>query len=411
MEILIVSQYFWPESFKINDLAFALKERGHNITVLTGMPNYPEGKFFKGYELFSKKTEFFGGIKIIRVPIIPRGSASGMMLFLNYFSFMTIGTIWSFFLSRKYEAIIALNYSPITAVYPAVIYKMLHDTVMYLWVFDLWPESVRSAGKLKWSIVDKLLLRMVKSIYDKSDKILISSEGFGKSIKEKGVNENKVVYMPNWAEAIFEDLSLVDEQKYLSIIPDGFIIMFAGNIGEAQDFDSILKAAELTQKIRDIKWVIIGDGRKREELKKEIDSRCLSESVFLLGRYPLFEMPSFFVHANIMLFSLKDEEIFSLTLPGKVQSYMAFGKPIVAMINGEGYEVVMKANCGFTCSAGDYKGLASNIIKAYEMPDNELAVLGKNGYEYYKTNFAKEMLIDRFERILRNNEEDINHRV
>jgi glycosyltransferase involved in cell wall biosynthesis len=404
MEILIVTQYFWPESFKINDLALALKERGHKITVLTGMPNYPEGKFYKGYKLFSKKTEYLDEIKIIRVPIIPRGNASGLMLFLNYFSFMIIGSIWSFFLSKKYETVIALNYSPITAVYPAIIYKMLHGTNLYLWVFDLWPESVRSAGKLKWSIVDMLLLRMVKSIYNKSNKILISSEGFGLSIIEKGVGEHKLVYMPNWAEAVFEDSSLVDEQKYSPLIPHGFIVMFAGNIGEAQDFDSILKAAELTQDFKDIKWVIIGDGRKREEVSKEIDKRGLGEIVFLLGRFPLLEMPSFFVHANVMLFSLKDEEIFSLTLPGKVQSYMAFGKPIAAMINGEGSAVISKSNCGFTCNAGDYQGLANNIIKAHEMPANELSTLGKNGYEYYKSNFAKEMLIDRFERILRNND-------
>lgn len=411
MRILIVSQYFWPESFKINDLALALKERGHKITVLTGMPNYPEGKFYKGYNLFSKKIEYLNGIRILRVPIIPRGNGSGMRLFLNYLSFIVTGSIWSLFLSRKQEAIIALNYSPITAVYPAIIYKMLHGTKMYLWVFDLWPESVRSAGRLKWGFVDRLLLSMVKSIYKASDKILISSEGFESSITEKGVNEKKLAYMPNWAESIFEDSALVEAQKYSSVIPKGFIVMFAGNIGEAQDFDSILKAAELTRNLKDIKWVIIGDGRKRDEVMKEIDTRGLGESVFLLGRYPLSEMPSFFVHAHIMLFSLKDEKVFSLTLPGKVQSYMAFGKPIAAMINGEGSEVISKSNSGFTCSAGDYQGLAKNIIKAFEMPEKELAALGNNGYEYYKANFSKKMLIDRFEMILKGDEKNSNHRL
>lgn len=402
MNILIVSQYFWPENFRINDLAVELLKRKHEITVLTGKPNYPQGKFFKGYSFFSKKIENFQGIKILRVPIVPRGRGNSTMLILNYISFAVMGTLYSCFVSKNYDAVIALNYSPITAVYPAILYKLRRKVRLHLWVQDLWPESVRSASNLKSGLVDRFLLKMVQSIYKKSDKILISSKGFKQSILEKGIDENKIIYMPNWAEDLFEDGSVIDKNKYLTIIPKGFIVMFTGNIGEAQDFESILNAAEATSENKKIKWVIIGDGRKIEWVSQQIVIRGLMETVFLLGRFPLAEMPSIFAHANIMLFSLKDESIFSLTLPGKVQSYMAFGKPIVGMINGEGANVIIESNSGFVCNAGDYKKLASNVLTAFEMPIDELAKLGVNGQQYYRNHFGKKKLLDSFEQLLLN---------
>ena len=401
MDILIVSQYFWPENFRITDLALELIKRKHHVTVLTGQPNYPIGKFFKGYSAFSNWVEHFNGIKILRMPIVPRGSCNNFMLILNYLSFAISGSIRAILIPKKYDAIIALNYSPITAVYPAIIYKLKKKVKLLLWVHDLWPESVRSASNIKSDLVDQLLLKIVKSVYSNSDKILISSNGFMQSIIAKGIEESKVIYMPNWAEDIFEDASTVDRNKYLATIPKGFIVMFAGNIGDAQDFDSIIKAAEITKKENEIKWVIIGDGRNIDYVKQKLIKEGLEDTIFLLGRYPLSEMPSFFIHADIMLFSLKDELIFSLTIPGKLQSYMAFGKPIAAMINGEGANIISESHSGFVCNAGDYKQLADNILTAYYMPSNELEKLGENGYKYYKMNFNKKYLIDEFENIIK----------
>lgn len=392
MKILIVSQYFWPEEFRVNDLALELQERGHEITVLTGNPNYPKGSFYSGYG-FKYSTQFYNGIKIERIPIIPRGRNS-FTLVLNYLSYLILGSIFALFHNKQYDKIFAVNFSPITAVYPAVFYKWRQKKQLFLWVQDLWPESVSSAGKMKSKVVMSLLTKMVKHIYKNSDKVLVQSEAFIPSVKEKGVTKNQIRYMPNWAEDLYSDPSNIFNLKYENVIPIGFKIMFAGNIGEAQDFDSILKAADITKHIQEIKWIIVGDGRKKSWVEGEIIRLGLQKTVFLLGRYPVSEMPSFFVHADIMLLTLKDEDIFSMTIPSKVQSYMAFGKPIAGMLNGIGAEVIQDADCGYVAMAGDYKSLARNIILSYNLESNILQEKGMNGKHFYNHNFSKRIIID-----------------
>ena len=393
MKILIVTQYFWPEEFRINDLALDLLKRGHDVTVLTGNPNYPKGNFYKGYG-FKFKTENYKGIKIYRVPIISRGNASGLRLVLNYLSFAINGSIFAMFLRKKFNVSLVFAISPITAVYPALVHKFLFKSKVNLWVQDLWPESVSAAGKMNSSFATVCLKKMVKQIYKSSDKVLVQSEAFIPSVTDKGVSKNQLRYVPNWAEDLFNSQSNILKSKYESIIPAGFRVMFAGNIGEAQDFDSIIKAAEITKDILNIKWIIVGDGRKKSWAAEEIIRLELQDTVFLMGRYPLEEMPSFFVHADIMLLSLKDEAIFSMTIPSKVQSYLAFGKPIVGMLNGIGAEVLTKAECGYVANAGDYEMLAINIVKAYNAKSEILTQKGLNGKDYYNKNFSKEVIID-----------------
>jgi len=398
MNILIVSQYFWPEEFRVNDLAIDLVKRGNTVTVLTGNPNYPKGKFFKGYG-FKFMTENYQGIKIYRVPIIPRGKNS-LTLLLNYLSFAIMGSVFSLFHKIKYDKVFAINFSPITAVYPAIIYKIRHKTQLYLWVQDLWPESVSAAGNIKSSFVLNLLTKMVMHIYKNSDRVLLQSEAFTSSVEEKGVAKKQIGYIPNWAEDLYSDKSRISIGKYANIIPKGFIVMFAGNIGEAQDFDSILKAAEMTKQFSEIKWVIVGDGRKKAWVENEIIRLGLQETFFLLGRYPMEEIPSFFWCADIMLLSLKNEEIFSLTIPSKVQSYMAFGRPIIGMLNGIGSDLISKAGCGYVGVAGDFVLLADNVIKAYKEESDVLLNMGINGKKYYDQNFSKSIVIDRLIGIL-----------
>lgn len=310
-------------------------------------------------------------------------------------SFALAGSIFSLFHKIKYDKIFAINFSPITAVYPAIIYKKRYKIQLYTWVQDLWPESVTAAGNIKSSFVLGILTKMVKHIYKNSDKVLLQSEAFVCSVKDKGVTENQIGYIPNWAEDLYSDKSKVFIEKYVNIIPKGFVVMFAGNIGEAQDFDSILKAAVLTKEFQDIKWVVVGDGRKKAWVESEIIRLGLQETFFLLGRYPMEEIPSFFVHADAMLLSLKNEYIFSLTIPSKVQSYMAFGKPIIGMLDGIGAAVIAKAACGYVSGAGDYRYLAQNVIKAYRQELDILLNMGVNGKKYYDSNFSKKIVVDR----------------
>jgi glycosyltransferase involved in cell wall biosynthesis len=390
MKILIVSQYFWPEEFRINDLATDLVDRGHEVTVLTGSPNYPKGKFYTGYG-FNYKKEYYKGVKLYRVPIIPRGS-NNFYLLLNYISFLVSGSVFSFFHKENYDKVFAVNFSPITSVIPAIVYSRKRSVKLYLWVQDLWPESVFAASNIKSKKLNLFLTKIVKYIYANSSKILVQSKGFFKSISDKGVSEDKILELPNWAEDLY--FKNIKKSKYSNLIPKGFVIMFAGNIGEAQDFGSIVQAALLTKSEHSIKWVIIGGGRKLTWLKEQIIELELENKIILLGRYPVTEMPDFFIHADVMLVSLKKEEIFSLTIPSKIQSYLASGKPIIGMLDGVGSEVIKNSECGFYGRAGDFKMLYQNIIKAYSEESSSLIQKGLNGRHYYDEKFSKKRVID-----------------
>ena len=305
MKFLIVSQYFWPEEFRINDLAIELVKKGHEVHVITGNPNYPKGDFIKGYG-FKYLTETHHGVKIFRVPIFPRRNNS-LMLILNYLSFIFFGGLFSYFHKEKYDRVFSVNYSPITAILPAIIYCKKNKVKLSIWVQDLWPESIIAASNVQ---------------------------------------------------------------------------------------------ADLTKENHSIQWVFIGDGRKFKYLKEIIKEKELTKTVSLLGRFPTESMPSFFKLADIMLVSLKDEYIFSLTVPGKVQSYMASSKPILAMLNGAGSKVVLEANCGLVANAGDYKKLAKNVLESYALSNETLESLGSNAFNFYLKNYSKEKLINNFIKVI-----------
>ena len=398
MKILIVTQYFYPENFRINDLAIELSKRNHSITVLTAIPNYPYGKFFDGYGYIKKNRENYNGISIYRTPIIPRGSGSNFRLSLNYISYVFGAIFTSFFLmNRKYDIIFVFEPSPITVGLPAVFIKILKGIPICFWVLDLWPESVLAAGKIRSNLIQKLLTIIVKLVYYNCDKILVSSKGFVDSIVSKGVDSNIIEYFPQWAEPLFKP-----KQKNYTLLnelipPDSFKIMFAGNIGEAQDFPAILEAAKITKNRKNIHWIIVGDGRRAEWIKNKINDYELGHCFHMLGSYPLKKMPEFYALADAMLFSLKDEHIFSITIPAKVQTYLACGKPVLAMVNGESRNIINEYRAGYTCAAGDYKSLAENIITMSNLNKTDLKELSLNSLNCYKENFEREMLINKIE--------------
>lgn len=393
MRILLVSQYFWPETFRINDLACELGQRGHEVTVLTGKPNYPSGKVADGYRWWGYTEETWNGIRVIRVPLLPRGNASGMRLAANYLSYVFFSCLYVLFHKRKYDVSLTFAISPITQVYAALLHKALYKSKAYIWVQDLWPESVTAAGKFQNGRVLKLLSSMVKGIYRKVDGILIQSEAFRESIDGLGDFSSKIHYVPNWAEELFEKRAGMDEKKFAGLVPGGFNIMFAGNIGEAQCLSQVIEAAEMTKGHSDIHWLIVGDGRKRVEMEEYARRKGL-DNILFLGRYPMEDMPSLFVHAKAMLVSLKDEYIFSLTIPAKTQSYMAFGKPVLTIMNGIGNEVVREAKCGYTAAAGDFRALADNAIRMSRLPEEEITAMGTNALEYYQSHFSRRQVID-----------------
>ena len=401
LNILIVTPHFYPENFRINDFAEAFTKRGHEISVLTGVPDYPEGKFYDGYGLFKKNREIYNGIKIYRVPLIPRGSGSNIRLALNYISFI-FGALFTslFMMKNEFDIVFVFEPSPITVGIPAIFIKKIKKIPLCFWVLDLWPESVVSAGNLKSSFIPRILNPIVRYIYKHSDRILVSSNGFIHSIVDKGISKDKIEFFPQWAEPIFKPMK--SNKFLLTGVPEkSFKIMFAGNIGEAQDFPSIIEAARQLRHNQDIQWVVLGGGRREEWVKSKIKEYELENSFHLLGSFPLEKMPEFYANADAMLFSLKDEYIFSITIPAKVQSYLACGKPILAMVNGEGGKVVVDAKAGFSCAAESPHELVQNILKMKTMREKDLSEMGENARIYYNDNFERSYLFDKAENIFR----------
>ena len=394
MNILIISQYFWPENFKINDVAKGLIARGHTVSVLTGLPNYPKGKFFDGYSFPKNKKENYEGITIYRSPVIPRGNGSSVSLFLNYLSLAFLASIRVLFIKNKFERIFVYEASPVTIGIPAIIAKYRFNAPIYFWVQDLWPESITAAGGVKNKYVINLVDNLTRFIYWQSKKILVQSRAFIPYILNQKVNKNKIIYLPNSTEKFYKKVD--PNNKYKKIMPkDGPILMFAGNIGEAQGFNTIIKSASyLNDSGVKVNWVILGDGRQRELIEVKITDLGLQKNFFFLGSYPSEEMPYFFVHADAMLVTLKKNLIFSMTIPNKIQSYMACSKPIIANLDGEGGRVVLEAECGLVSPSEDFMSFSKSIITFLKLSSDKKEVMGNNARLYFETEFEREKQLD-----------------
>lgn len=383
--VLICTNHFYPETFRCNDVAFELVRRGYDVTVLTAIPDYPGGKFFEGYGFFRKRREVVNGVKIIRAFIIPRGKGGSIRLFLNYLSYFISSLFVSLRLGLfgKFDRIIIHETSPVMIGVPAVVVKKLQKVPLYFWVLDLWPESLQAAGGVNNPCVLGFFRRMTTWIYRHSDKILMSSKGFETSILEKGDFAEKLIYFPNWADKALE----VSGSCKLPSLPEGFIAMFAGNMGEAQDFDHIMSAALLLKDNHHIHFVFVGDGRKRPWVESFKEEHDLHATVHWVGRHPVETMPSFFEKADVMLMTLKDVNIFNLTAPAKLQAYMSASKPILAMMNGEGPRIVAEAKCGKSVPAADAEGLAKTLSEMSQMDKVELLEMGRRGKAYQQAHF------------------------
>ncbi len=406
MKICIFTNHFYPEDFKVNDIAFELAKTGYEVTVLTAIPDYPKGKFFEGYSLFKRRREVVNGVNVIRLPIIPRGKGGAIRLVLNYLSYFLCLSIFSFFHSfrHKYDRVFVHLTSPFFIGVCAKNLSKWQKIPMFFWMLDLWPESLISAGGISHPFIINPQIKMVRKVYDQCSKILISSKGFEKSICEKGDYKDKLVYFPNWAEEVNEEVPENFNIKNINPFDEdgNFIILFAGNIGEAQNLDAIIEAARLLKNENRIKFVFVGDGRRREHLQNLVKDYSLEDTVYFPGRFPIETMPVFMNAASVLLFSLKDELCFNLTVPAKVQFYMSQGKPILAMINGDGAELIKEAKCGMAINAGDYNGLADAVRKMAVMSELELGTLGDNGKKYYESNFTKEQRMKQLEKLLVN---------
>jgi len=405
MKILIVSQYFWPENFRVNDLVLELNNRGHEVVVLTGKPNYPSGCIFPEYKNNPLKFSSYEGVTVLRVPIIPQGN-NGVMRILNYFSYAINATILGayYLRNKKFDSIFVFQTSPATVGFPAVIMRWLKKAPLAIWVLDQWPETLEAVGVVKSKHLLNLLGKCIKALYKRCDLILVQSQSLVTLIRTKYVSEKRqscVHYFPNWAESLFHN-TIEAAAPEIQDAAGVFNVMFAGNIGESQDFPTILDAAEKLINYENIRWLIVGQGNMFDWVKKEIIRRDLKNKFILLGSYPVERMPSFYMHADALLVSLKPEPIFSMTLPGKVQSYFAASVPVIGMLDGEGGNIINEASAGIVCSSGDSEALADAVLNMSKIDKNDLEKLGKNGFNYGKLNFDRDSQINKFEEYLLN---------
>ncbi len=392
MRTLIVSQYYWPESFRINDVAKSLQEKGVEVDVLTGKPNYPSGHIFPGYRSSGCQQEVHQGVKINRIPLFERGNG-GLRLALNYLSFVLSGLLFAPWMLRKknFDVIFIYAPSPILQAIPAIFLGWLKGCPVVLWVQDLWPESLSATGHVKNRMVLKLVELVVRFIYQHCDLLLVQSRAFDAPVRLLASN-TPIVYYPNSVDDTFA-MPATEITPVVDGLGMGFSVMFAGNIGVAQAVGVIVEAATLLREYANIHFVVLGDGNSREWMLNEVKLRGLT-SFHLPGRFPVETMPGFMQKASALLVTLADQPIFAATVPNKVQAYLAAGRPIIACLNGEGARLVVEAEAGLATPAEDARALADTILNLYHSPHEILEKMGKNGREYYQQHFNHDRLVD-----------------
>jgi glycosyltransferase involved in cell wall biosynthesis len=403
LRILVVTQYFWPENMRINDLVRDFSEKGHEVTVLTGWPNYPEGEVFSEYKANPDVFKNYFGARVVRVPLVSRGKRS-ITLILNYFSFfLSASTLGAFKLRNdKFDAIFVYAVSPIMAAVPAVIIGRIKRIPVFIWVLDLWPETLRAVGVLRNPSLLALVGRAVSWIYNRADYLLLQSKGFSSNVKQYCTREiapERLVYFPSWAEDEFSEAP-PQSSNLLERDDSTFTIVFAGNLGEAQDLPAVLDAAQSLKDSVSVRWVIVGDGRMSKWLGEQVESRGLN-NVLLLGRHPLSAMPGIFACADALLVSLKTNDVFEKTVPGKVQAYLASSKPVLGMINGEAARIIDESGCGFSCPSGDAQELARITLRLATTDSAQRESMGEAGRSYYLGHFSKTTLLGRLETLFR----------
>ncbi|MDA8486167.1 glycosyltransferase family 4 protein [Pseudomonas resinovorans] len=402
MRILVLSQYFSPESFIINDVVRTLVSQRHEVVVATGKPNYPDGDIFPGYRAGGVQHHFFSdSAEVIRVPLWPRGKGGARNLILNYLSFVLCGLVFFPWLLRKreFDAILVFSPSPITQVIPAIPLKWLKRTHLAVWVQDLWPESLAATGFVRHPHLLKAVGYLVSGIYACCDTLLVQSRAFVEPVA-RYTRRDKIIYYPNsmprqvpvqTVERISPELAWELEQH--------FSVVFAGNLGTAQAVETLLETAIQLKHDPEIRLVLVGSGSRFSWLQAQKQAHQL-DNLLLPGRFPMEAMPQIFERAAALLVSLKDEEIFAQTIPSKIQAYLAAGRPIIASLRGEGARVVAEAGAGEACEPEDPAALAALIRSMKGRPAAELQAMGLAGKAYFNEHFEMSSQVRRLVEIL-----------
>ncbi len=379
--ILIYTNHFYPEQFKINEIVEWLSIRESHIRIITGLPNYPSGKIIKEYSNIFKDN-----VIINRLFLIPRGSGSNLMLIINYLSYFIscfFFTIYIALFKKKYDVVFVHHTSPIFIAFHPVVYSFFKKTKKILWDLDIWPESLQAVGVVKSSFIISSLEIMVKWVYSKYDSILVSSKSLFSVVKQRF--DGRIIYFPNWADKVIED-NIINDTSSFSINTKKFNIVYTGNIGKSQNFKSLLKTIEHVDD--NIHWTFVGDGRFKSHLINQIDQNNLNSKVSFIDQVSIDLIPSIVSKADSLFLSLKSDVIFSKTVPAKLQTYMALGKPIIGVLDGEGAKLIIDSDCGIVEENYNYEELAKKINSFASINSSELINKGENAKKYYFKHFS-----------------------
>lgn len=394
MKILVICQYYYPEPFRITDICEELAKGGHEVFVITGLPNYPIGEIYEDYKDGQRRDEIINGVKVHRCYTIGR-KGGVVKRFLNYYSYAVSSSMYTSRLKEEFDVVFVNQLSPVMMASAGIRYKKKHCKKLILYCLDLWPESLAAGGISRKSLIFRLFHKISARIYRQADEILVTSKSFDDYLyNEFQISKEKIQYLPQYAEDIFNPETCRKKPN------ETVDLMFAGNIGAAQSIDTIIRTAAETRDIKNLRWHIVGDGSELENMKKLASKLCIN-SVIFHGRKPIEEMPKYYAMSDAMLVTMKNDPVISLTLPGKVQSYMAAGKPIIGAINGETQRIICESQSGVCANAEDAEGLSA-CVREFVLSNRK--VFADNSINYYNGNYTKEGFISRLQDILSEND-------
>lgn len=392
MKILVVSQYFYPENFRINQLCLDLKERGHEVTVFTGKPNYPDGEYFDGYSFKGNEDELWNDIKIIRASLRARKKGS-INLILNYLSFIYQASKKSKQIKGDFDLIYVFEVSPITVALPAIKLKKRLNIPIIMNVQDLWPENIIAVTGIDNPLIIGCISHIVNYIYKHCDLLLAASPSFVDKIKRRIKNKDKVLYWPQYSSVS------KSEKKNDLLNHNKLNIVFTGNIGEAQGIDLAIEAAKIL-KNEPLHWHFIGNGRQKEKLERLTDSYSLNNVVTFHGFKPEKEIPDYLAQADAALLILKPDPVFEMTIPAKLQTYLACGVPIIGCVSGEGKRIILESNSGLVSEDISVDALVDVCKKFLNLTEKERIEFKNNALKYGNENFNKETLLNQLEKYM-----------
>jgi len=390
MNILVVCQYYEPEPFKVSRLCAELAKKGHKVTVLTGIPNYPEGRIYPGFSWNKQRHTIINNVEIIRVPLIPRGSRK-LSLMLNYLSFAIFGSLFSLGIFRKYDYVFVYQLSPVFMVLPGIAYAKFRNISLIIYILDLWPNSFLETEHIVNNYIKVIIYSISKWIYKQCSRMAVSSRGFIKPIEEMGIEKRKIEYIPQFSEDPYGNLINIKHDIFNN--SNAFSIIFAGNIGYAQGLEVVIEAASIIktkQTASNIRWLIVGNGRAKKDLINLCFKKGVDDTVKFIDRVSSLEAYNLIMRSDAALLVLSKSKLFSLTVPAKLQTYMACGVPILCVAGGESAEVVREAQAGVVSEPGNAEQLAEKAIALSLLSKKLLNEYANNARRFYLSNFTIE---------------------